>query len=349
MSESLNTVLASYLQAAESDGRPLSDPEAHLIETLATMPPAAVVDVEAREALASLQTRVAESLPAAHAPDTVHATSGLLPDTAGLNAMLQAVRSRQPFSVTAAAAHYDTHIMVGEPIREISRLVDFMRSVGAVNAGMARNLEVPVIASGDAAVWTTGSKAEIVTELATIPATVCAAWTEVTSTGFLDFQNLQTQLGRLLGRRVVLQENLAVASDLESQGTAAANGADAVATVTGALVQASESGGIPNLLLLASDLATDVLAAAQAGFAGLDTYWRGSLFGVRYVIVPGLTASTAIAADCSAIAIGRSDVLQLVDPYSASKTNGVILRTEVSVATAVLDPYAVGVCVTAAP
>lgn len=346
MSEQLPTVLASYLANAETEGRTLTDSEASLIETLASMPAAPAVDTEARAALAELQNRV-NAQPAAAQPVTAYAS--MLPSADDMNALVQAIRSKTPLSVTAAAVAYDTSRPLGEPLGDIARVSTLLRSLGAAQAPMARNVEVPRIASGDAAEWTSGTKAEIVTELASLSATVCAAWTEVTSTGFMDFANLENLLGRLLARRVVLKENLAIANDLESQGTAATAGADAIGTVVGAMVEASKSGGQPNVLMLADDLAVSVLSEAQAGYAGLDTYWRGSLFGVRFVVVPGMTASTAIAADATALAVGQSEVMQLVDPYSSSKSNGVIVRSEVSIATAVLDPTAVGVCTTAAP
>ena len=344
MSDSLPTVLASYLTTAETDGRALTDSEAHLIETLATLPAAPMVDQEVRDAVAELRNTVQQQQPANAQPTSVYAS--LLPTRDDMTAMVQAIRSKTPLTVTAAAAAYNTSKPLGEPLRDAARVVDLLIGLGAAQAPMARNVEVPRIASGDAAVWTTGTKAEIVTELASISATVCAAWTEVTSTGFMDIMGLDNLLGRLLARRVVLKENLAVADSLETQGTAATAGADAVGTVVGALVEASKSGGQPSILMLSDDLAIDVLSAAQAGYAGLDTYWRGTLFGVRFVVVPGMTAATAVAADPTALAVGRSDVMQLVDPYSSSTTNGVIVRTEVSVAAAVLDPTAVGVCTT---
>jgi hypothetical protein len=340
----LHTVLASYLTAAETEGRSLTDAEARLIESLATLPTPSTVDTEAREAIAALRESVVTPLSPAPA---LPAYASLLPSREDMHAMVQAIRSKTPVSVTAAAAAYDTSMPLGAPLTDVSRLVDVLRGLGAAEAPMARNVEVPRIASGDAAVWTSGTKAEIVTELATIAATVCAAWTEVTTTGFMDIRNLDSLLGRLLARRVVLKENLAVADSLETQGTAATAGVDAVGTVIGALVEASKSGQQPSILMLSDDLAIDVLSAAQAGYAGLDTYWRGTLFGVRFAVVPGMTAATAIAADPTALAIGRSDVMQLVDPYSSSTSNGVIIRTEVSVAAAVLDPTAVGVCTTA--
>lgn len=73
-------------------------------------------------------------------------------------------------------------------------------------------LGLDLVVAGDAAEWTTGQKAEIVTELASLSATVCAAWTEVTSTGFMDFAHLKNLLGRPLAQRVVLKENLAIAT-----------------------------------------------------------------------------------------------------------------------------------------
>lgn len=348
MSSPIHSALASYLATAETEGRSLSDHEASLIETLATVEDRPAVDTEAREALAQLQTKVTDALGQATTPAPAHAYASLVPSRDDLSLLVQAIRSRQPLSVTAAAAAYDTSKPLGEVLPNVARMSDLILNLGAVSAPIARNVEVPRIASGDAAPWTSGTKAEIVTELASIGSTVCAAWTEVTSTGFMDFVNLENLLGRLLARRVVLQENLAISGDLEAQGTTATDGADAVSTVTGALVEASKSGGTPNVLMISDDLAISVLSAAQAGYAGLDTYWRGSLFGVRFVIVPGMTAATAIAADCTALAVGRSDVMQLVDPYSSSKSNGVIIRTEVSVGTAVLDPTAVGICTTTA-
>lgn len=71
-------------------------------------------------------------------------------------------------------------------------------------------LGLDLTVAGDADEWTTGQKAEIVPELS-LSATMCAAWTEVTSTGFMDFAHLKNLLGRPLAQRVVLKENLVIA------------------------------------------------------------------------------------------------------------------------------------------
>jgi hypothetical protein len=95
---------------------------------------------------------------------------------------------------------------------------------------------------------------------------------------------------------------------------------------------------------MSSDIASDVTSSAQAGYVGLDDYWRGTLYGLPFPLVPGLTANRVIAADSNALVIGRTPFLQLVDPYSGSRTNDVVLRTETSIAVAALDPTAVGIC-----
>lgn len=333
--------LHKYLQAAEAEGRSISDPEANLIETLATLPPEtpAGVDVEARSAIATLRAEMQEQQPVVTASSPL---SSMLPNSEGMNGLLTAIKSRQPYSVQAAA--YSVQRPVDTVARSVIRLSDRLIGLGAGIAPVARKLEVPVIASGDAEIWTTGTKAEIVTELALVDAEVVAAWTEVTSMNFIDLNALEMQLTMLLGRRVVAVENVAVGESLLGQGTTATAAANAVEAVVSAILTASASGAGPNVLIMSSDIASAVMSSAQAGYVGLDDYWRGTLYGLPFHVVPGLTANRVIAADANALVIGRTPVLQLVDPYSGSKTNDVVLRTETSIAVAALDPTAVGIC-----
>ena len=228
--------------------------------------------------------------------------------------------------------------------RSVIRLSDRLIGLGARIAPVARKLEVPVIASGDADIWTSGTKAEIVTELALVDAEVVATWTEVTAMNFIDLKALEMQLTMLLGRRVVAVENVAVGESMLGQGTTATAAATAVEAVVSAILTASASGAGPNVLIMSSDIASDVTSSAQAGYVGLDDYWRGTLYGLPFPLVPGLTANRVIAADSNALVIGRTPFLQLVDPYSGSRTNDVVLRTETSIAVAALDPTAVGIC-----
>ena len=66
------------------------------------------------------------------------------------------------------------------------------------------------------------------------------------------------------------------------------------------------------------------------------------MFGLPYLIVPGMTSADAIAVDARALTVSASPVMVLVDPYSASKTNGVIVRVETSAAVVVNDANATG-------
>lgn len=335
----IKQTLQNHLQAADDDGRQISDGEAQLIEVLASMPlDTPAVDVEAREAIGALRSEVMASRAAEPASFRVNAE--LLPDHAGMVSLLEAIKTRQPFSVQAAS--YDVQRPVEVGARQVARLIDRLGANGSQVAPVARKLEVPRIASGDAEIWTEGDKAEIVTELALVEADVIAAWTEINSMNLIDINSLELQLSTLLGRRVVAQENVAVAESLLGQATVGTAGTTAVEAVVNAMLAVSASGAGANFLIMSTDIAAGVMASAQAGYAGLDTYWRGSLYGMPFAVVPGLTANTAIAADASALVIGRTPVLQLSDPYSGSKRNSVILRTETSVAIAVLDPTAVG-------
>ena len=343
----LTQTLQSHLKAADDEGRMIGDGEAKLIEVLASMPSeTAAVDSQAREAIGALRNEIEATRSAQPVPFRVNAE--LLPDAAGMQSLLDAIKARQPISVQAAS--YDVQRPVEVSARQVARLVDRLGQSGAQVGPVARKLEVPRIASGDAAVWTVGDKAEIVTELALIEADVIAAWTEIAAMNLLDITSLELQLSTLLGRRVVAQENVAVAESLLAQATVGTAGADAVEAVVNAILAVSASGAGASFLMLSTDIASGVMASAQAGYAGLDTYWRGSMYGLPFAVVPGLTANTAIAADASALVIGRTPVLQLSDPYSGSKRNSVILRTETSVAVAVLDPTAVGTAgITVAP
>lgn len=324
----MKQILDAHLRAAEEQGRTLTAEEASLIDALVTTPQPPQVEATTAH------------IPTPGVPQ--EQSDGIVPSKADLQRLVAAAQERQPLSVRAAFAHYATHA-TGAPTQPTNlRLADFLVQRGAAQVGVARSIDVPRIASGDAGEWTTGNKAEIVTALSATPSKVFAAFTDIESMAYSDVSGLEVLIGALLGRRVMAKENAGLASQIAAGGSAGGNDADAVKAIVGAIVAAANGGTNPNVLLLSPAAAAGALSAAQIGM-GADQGWQTqTLFGLEYLIVPGLTGADAVAADARALAVARSEVMVLVDPYTAAKTNGVTLRVETSAAAVVLDANAVG-------
>lgn len=321
-------ILAAHLAAAEAEGRAVTDAEAALIEAIAAEPerprPGTYIDI-------------APALPRIEAADPSVARG------AELTAALDAVQNRTPF-VSATVAHYATSQAVGVESPTSGRLVDWLRGRGAQGLpGQARTFQVPKIASGDAAVWKfPDPKAEITTELASIPSTVHAAYTQVTSTSALDVDGLEMIINGLLRRRVVAVENAAIAKGIADQGKAA-TAASAAEAITHAVIAASSIDARNVVAMLSPDVASTVTADGLVGWLGDTRNFQGMVMGVPFVIVNGLAAGTAVAVDTRAVALAYTPVMVLTDPYSGSTSNTVTIRVETSTAAVVTDPTAVGV------
>jgi hypothetical protein len=323
---SIKTVIDAHLRAAEAEGRTLTDSEVALIEQIVETP-TETVEIDVVEA--------------SHRPIGRHieAGDGITPSRTDRARLVEAISKRQAMTVEAAAARYQTHTSGVALLSNATRLADVLVQHGAARVGISRNIDVPRIASGDAAAWTTGNKAEIVTELGSIAAGLYAAFTEVETQFAGDMAGIDNILSTMLGRRVVGQENTGLGAMIESGAAAGTNNADALTAIANAIVKASDSGTNPNLLLLSPAAAAGSLSAAQAGPSADSRIWTSTLFGIDYVVVPGLTG--VVALDAAAIAVASSPVLTLVDPYSSSKTNGVIVRVETMSAAIVVDSLAV--------
>lgn len=59
-------------------------------------------------------------------------------------------------------------------------------------------------------------------------------------------------------------------------------------------------------------------------------------------MVSGIDADTAVAVDPRALAVAASPMMTLVDPYSGSVQNSVVIRQETSVAVVTSDVDAIG-------
>ena len=327
----MRDVLNNYLAAAEAEGRTLSDAEAKLIETLASAPevPAGYVEVP-REML-----DIPAALPRVQASE---------PDRPGeITGMLDAIHNRTPF-VSATVADYKTSMTVGVDTPVTGRLLDWLYRRGALGLGGAsRTYQVPKIASGDAAGWTFPSeKSEIVTELASIPSTVHAAYTSMTSTSALDIEGLEMIISGLLSRRVIAVENKASAEGIAAQGVQQ-DASDAADAISKAIIAASAIDVTSVVAMLAPDVAAKVTATGLVGALGDSDRFQNMVMGVPYAVVQGLTPGTAVAVDTRATAVSFTPVMTLVDPYSEAKSNVVTIRVETSTAVVVSDPTAVGV------
>lgn len=318
-------VVKRHLEAAEAEGRALTDHEAALIEAVASTPDP------------SPETITAAHIPAA-APEADTRTETL-------TKILAAVQDRQPF-ITAATVHYGTARPAGVANAAGGRLVDFLKGRGAQDLGeSARTFQVPRIKAGGAAgVWTPGqAKAEIESELAQISSDVIAAYTAVTSTGFLDIPNLAVILEGMLAREVVRKENATVATSLAGQSAGPLDSLDYQSTLADAVTEASLGGASSLVLMLGANVGAAVLGSAVVGPFGREGDYRGTLMGHPFVLVDGLDPDTVVAVDPRAIAVAASPMMTLVDPYSGSTSNAVIVRQETSVAVVAADPRAVGV------
>lgn len=323
-------ILAAHLAAAEAEGRALTDGEAALIEAIASTPdperlhPAAYADV----------TPALPRVQAAPAPDTHGA----------LVKMLDSIHSRTPF-VSATVAHYSTTQTLGVPSPVTGRLVDWLMGRGAQSlGGEARTFQVPKIKSGDAGKWDFPSvKPEIVTELASVPSTVHAAYTQVTSTSALDVPGLEMIINGMLRRRVVAVENTEIAKSIAAQVGKATTATTPEAAITDAVLAASTIGVGTVVAMLSPDVASAVMASGAVGWLGDTRVFQGMVVGVPFVVVNGLAAGTAVAVDTRAVALAFTPVMALTDPYSGSTSNVVTIRVETSTAAVVTDPTAVGV------
>ena len=323
----LTDVVRAHLEAAESEGRSLTDHEAALIE-----------------AVASSVEPVVASTPYIPAPPVDAAAER----RELLSAALEAVQSRSAFRATITAStpvHYSTTRVAGEPAPVGGRLVEQLRSMGAADLGStARTFQVPRVKSGDAAEWIPGqAKSEIVTELGTVSSDVIAAFTAVTSTGFMDISSLDAILAGLLSRRVVVQENAAVAASILAQGPTPLDGLDDGHTVATAVTDAMLGGADALVLLLGGNVAATILGDGGVGPFGRDADYRSSLIGHPFIVVPGMNSDTVVAVDPRAVAVAFTPLQLLVDPYSGSTSNEVVIRVESSVAAVVTDSTGVGV------
>ncbi len=320
----LDNVSTQHLEAAESEGRALSDHEAALIETTtaADIPQMPVT--------------------AAYIPSRSSSEVDTKAET--LTKILAAVQERQPF-ITAAAADYATSRSVGVATPASNRLVEFLKARDATNLGeQARTFQVPKIASGEAAKWTPGqAKAEIVTELGSVASEVIAAYTSITSTGFMDIPNLDVVVNGLLSREVVRQENAHIATSLAPQAFAPLDSLDYQTTVGDAVTEAMLGGAQSLVLILGANVGAAVLGSAFVGSFGRDSDYTRTLMGHPFVLVDGLDVDSCVAVDPRAVAVAASPLMTLVDPSSRSTTNSVIVRQESSVAVVAADPRGVGV------
>ena len=322
---SIDNTIRKHLEAAEADGRTLTDAEASLIENVTA---------------ATFERH--EPTPIVEPTRTADVGDGMTPNRDQLERLVTAIETREPVTITAAAVSYDTHLTSGQRMVDAARVAQFLSDLGAVRVGSARKIDVPTIASGDAAAWTTGSKSEIVTELSSVASGVYAAFTEVTSLGVMDIPSLEGLLSTLLGRRVIAAENTGLAEQLATQATAGAGGTSGAEAIADAMVAAAAGGTNANALLLSSACATSALSEIKSGDSADSKLWSSRMFGLPYLIVPGMTSADAIAVDARALTVSASPVMVLVDPYSASKTNGVIVRVETSAAVVVNDANATG-------
>ena len=323
----MRDILEQHLAAAEAEGRSLTDAEASLIESLSA---SKAPEVSPEPAYVPARLSAADD-DARQRQET-------------LSRVLTAVQERQPL-ITAATVHYGTSRPAGVPSMPNGRLVDLLKSRGAHNLGeQARTFQVPRIAAGGAAaVWTPGSdKAEVPTELASVTSDVVAAWTAVTSTGFMDVAGLALILEGMLAREVVKKENTVIAASIITQADSQTDSTDYQGVVGDAVTDAMLGGGTNLVLMLGANVAAGCLGSAVVGPFGRDGDYGGTIMGHPFVVVSGIDADTAVAVDPRALAVAASPMMTLIDPYSGSVQNSVVIRQETSVAVVTSDVEAIG-------
>ncbi len=319
-------ILEQYLRTAEDEGRTLTDAEAELVESLAASVDQPV-KAEAGPVVAPAPTITAEATPSLAA------------------AVLKAVEDRQSFRVDASAVYYDT-VKVASNIPTVSsnRLAGWLLRHGATNVGtpQGRTVSFPrLVAGNEAAVWNPGDvKAELPSELASVPCDLYAAYTEIYETARLDIPAIDGYLDALITRRVVAAENAGIATSLKSQATTstvtATSGVEAIAAAIAQVESASPSSLV---LLITSDVWAQVAGTGLVGQLGDGRYYEQTLMGVPYFIVPG--SMSIVAVDCRSLGVAAAGPFVYVGPGDATK-NEVIIRSETSAAAIVADPSAAG-------
>jgi hypothetical protein len=324
---STRDLVDSFLRDAEETGRTLTDAEAQFVEAIAAS--------EAPKAEAAPVTAPAPTI-------TAEATPSLAA------AVLKAVEDRQSFRVDAAAIYYDT-VKVASNIPTVSsnRLAGWLLRHGAVDVGspQGRTVAFPrLVAGNDAAVWNPGdAKAELPSELASVPCDVYAAFTQIYETARLDIPAIDGYLDALITRRVVAAENAGMADSLKSQATTstvtATSGVEAIAAAIAQVESASPSSLV---LLITSDVWAQVAGTGLVGQLGDGKYYEQTLMGTPYFIVPGV--QSIIAVDCRSLGVAAAGPFVYVGPGDATK-NEIIIRSETSAAAIVADPSAAGTIV----
>ena len=322
-------ILEQYLRTAEDEGRTLTDAEASLVESLAAsvdQPPHA----EAGPPVAPAPTITAEATPSLAA------------------AVLKAVEDRQSFRVDASAVYYDTvKVATNVPTVSSNRLVSWLLRHGATNVGapQGRTVSFPrLVAGNDAAVWNPGDpKAELPSELASVPCDVYAAFTEIYETARLDIPSIDGYLDALITRRVIAAENAGIAASLTDQATVSAvTATSAVEAVAAAIAQVESASPSSLVLCITSDVWASIAGTGLVGQLGDGKYYEQTLMGVPFFIVPG--ALSIIAVDCRSLGVAAVGPFVYVGPGDA-KANEVIIRSETSAAAIVADPSAAGTIV----
>jgi hypothetical protein len=160
----------------------------------------------------------------------------------------------------------------------------------------------------------------------------------------LDTDGLVPALGAVLTHQILMAYDADCAAQLAADHGLSAGGTDWPSAILGGIAAVAAGGGAPGVLALAAADYAAVVKSPGVGYAMSPTDGVPAMFGLRLVIMAGLTSGTGYVIDPGAVLAveNGSSPMAVVDPYSGLSTNEVRIAVEAFMAFVVTSPG--GVC-----